>query len=163
MVTYKHVFDEALRGYRDWWFPLGLLVAGLWIVFLRSAFRHFNRETADRILPSWTLLFALVVGVGASGLMFVMTYRPHVRLRDALQSGHTRTVEGLLTSVQSDDPGGFTITSADGLPHEVHYSEHQWTPGYRDAHPPFHLGQRARVAEVDGVIARLEVSSDSSR
>lgn len=163
MLTYSVVFDEALRGYREWWFPLGLFVAGLWIVFLRSALRHFSRATADRILPSWTLPFALLVGVGGSGLMFLTTYRPHARLRDALRSGDFRTVEGLLTRVQRGDPGGFVITSADGLTHEFHYSEHQWTPGYRDANPPFQVGQRARVAEVDGTIARLEVSSDSSR
>jgi len=163
MLTYSVVFDEALRGYREWWFSLCLFAAGLWIVFIRSALRRFSRATADRILPSWTLPFALLLGVGGGGLMFLVTYRPHARLRDALRSGEFRTVEGIVTSVQPGDPGGFIITTVDGRSHEFHYSEHQWTPGYRDANPPFQVGQRARVAEVDGAIARLEVSSDLSK
>lgn len=162
-MTYNVVFDEALRGYREWWFPAALFAAGLWLVFIRSALRHFDRATADRILPSWTAPFALLVAVGGGGFVLATTYRPHVRLRDALRSGEFRSIEGLVTSVQPGDPGGFIITSEDGRTHEFHYSEHRWTPGYRDAHPPFHVGQRARVAEIDGAIARLEVSNDSSR
>jgi len=163
MVTYNVIFDEAVRGYREWLFPLGLFAAGLWIVFIQWALRRFNRETADRILPLWTRYFALLIGVGGSGFFLLMTYPPHARLRDALRSGKVRTIEGILTSVQPGDPGGFVITSTDGLTHDFHYSDHQLTPGYRDAHPPFRVGQRARVAELDGAVARLEVSGGSSK
>ena len=83
MQSYQVVFDEAARGYRDWWFPLGLFLAALWIVFMRSALRYFNKANADRFLPRWTMAFALLVGVGGSGFMLLQTYRPHARLRDA--------------------------------------------------------------------------------
>ena len=162
-VTYSVVYDEALRGYREWWFLLGLIAAALWILFIRSALRHFNRATADRLLPSWTVPFVLLIGIGGSALVFLTTYRPHARLRDALRSGNFRTVEGVVTTVQPGDPGAFVVATADGLTHEFHYSEHRWTPGYRDVNPAFRVGQRVRVAEVHGAIARLEVSSDSLR
>jgi hypothetical protein len=160
MQTYQLVFDEAARGYREWWFPLGLFLAGLWIVFLRSALRYFDKATADRYFPRWTIPFALLLGFGGSGLMVLETYQPHARLRDALRDGTFQTVEGRVTSVESGDPGAFVITSSDGLTHEYHYSEHHWTPGYRDANPIFRVGQRARVAEVGGLVARLEIATE---
>ena len=161
MQGYHVVFDEAASGYREWWFPLCLFLAGLWIIVLRSALRYFNKSSADRFLSPWTVPFALLVGVGGSGFMLLQTYQPHTRLRDALRRESFQTVEGLITSVQSGDPGGLVITSADGVAHAYHYSEHRWTPGYRDANPTFRVGQRARVAEVAGFVARLEVSNES--
>ena len=161
MESYQVVFDEAARGYREWWFPLALVFAGLWLVFMRSAFRYFDKTKADHILPRWTVPFGLLLGFGGSALVLFQTYRPHARLRDALRAGTFQVVEGRLTSVQPGDPGSFVITSPDGSTHEYHYSEHKWTPGYRDAHPTFRVGQRARIADVGGSVARLEVADES--
>lgn len=161
MVAYRVIFDEAARGYREWWFPVALLLAAAWLIFLRALLRRLNSPSspAAKLLPRWTTPFALLIGLGGSLLTFTMTYRPHARLRDALRTDDYRSVEGKVSWVQPGDPGGFGVVTSEGATREYHYASHQWTPGYRDVSPEFRVGQLVRVADVDGHVARLEVAT----
>jgi hypothetical protein len=53
MPSYQLVFDEALTGYREWWFPAALLAAGLWIPMCRTALRRWAHGEARRLIPAW--------------------------------------------------------------------------------------------------------------
>jgi hypothetical protein len=157
-MNYHVVFDEVAQGYRESWFPLLLLGAGIWLLGLRAVIRRGDPEGAAKLFPAWIVPFAILLGGGGSLAIFLQTYPPHAALRDALRAGTYQSVEGRVSWVQSGDPGGFGVVTRGGQEYAFHYSDHQWTPGYRALQPPIAVGSPVRVAEVDGHIARLEVA-----
>jgi hypothetical protein len=116
MSTYHVVFGEAVSGYREVWFPALMFGAGLWLIFFRVLLRRYHRPTADQYLPAWSLLLVVLAGIGVSGIILKNTYEPHARLRDALNAGSGKVIEGVVVSVRPGDPGPRAIAT-DILPY----------------------------------------------
>jgi hypothetical protein len=163
MTAYQVVFDEAVVGYREWYFPAGLVLSALWLVLMDAAVRHFNRRAPapSELFPRWVVPVSLAGAISGSAIFIPRTYPPHATMRDALRIGDFHSVEGTVREVKDGDPGMLRIASGDGRQYEFHYSEHRITPGYRPRHSLVRVGARVRVAEVDGHIARLEVARDT--
>lgn len=151
---YHVVYDALSAGYHTWWFGL----AGLVFVAVGAAMwwrpGSFGKPEA---LRRGFGAFAAVFGALWSSCVSVDLYREYSRVRDALRSGQFEAVEGEVTD--------FRPRGADGHPSE------SWTVGGRryEIEPAVvtsgfrqpgvvRAGQRVRIADVDGTIARLEVA-----
>lgn len=157
---YVVVFDAAEAGYRYWYVPalfsiLLLVIGGV----LAHDTKRFRR-------------MAGVVGLVAAPMMglliFYATYSNYARIRDALRSGDFVIVEGV---VEDFRPGNhnieeqFTITSG-GRNFSYAYSPSRLKGGFDltfAQHGPVRPGIRVRIADIDGIIGRLEVERGALR
>jgi len=158
--VYKVVFDARNSGLPGW---ESILVGLLFIAIF-----YFGREWNRRLSPAlrkaglilawlWTVVVTLSI-VGET-----------LRVRYRLNHGDYVLVEGVVSDFVSADWGGhraeqWCVRSGDE-DHCYKYSRPVITAGFRQTQEeggPIHSGVRVRIADEDGLIARLEVASDSA-
>jgi hypothetical protein len=153
-MTYEVVFDAAEHGYRTWWFVLPgvfAIAAGVLLGIARSRMSDRDRRAAP--------VLAMILSV--AGLAWIIvnyenTHHEYLVLMDGLRSNHFTTIEGRVADFVPRGPDG-------------HPSEHWSVRGHRYVVSPstvtsafntpgiVHSGDSVRIADIDGVIARLEV------
>jgi len=159
-MNYQVVFDVSTEGYRGWAFVLGLLffltVGVGWILWSRQ-FPDPRHRWFQRSRPYVFTAFTLCV---MSGLNINM-YREYRLLTGRLQAGNYQVVEG---EVEEFDPmpwEGHKDESFVVAGHRYSYSDYDGSAGFNrtSSHGgPIRQGLRVRIADIDGVIARLEIA-----
>lgn len=160
---YTVVFDARSAGWPGWWFiPVGLVFIAIGY-FNRSAPASKPRSPA----LSWLFRNALVIFACLwTTIAAISVVGKTLRVRYRLNHGDYVVVEGVVTSFLPGDPGGHRDelwgVRSGGEDHWYHYSSSVITPGFRvtqRAGGPIHDGVRVRIADADGLIARLEVAT----
>jgi hypothetical protein len=164
-VSYQVVFDISHRGPQYWWLlgiPLIMVTVG--VSALRrpvgSPFRN-RIVTGNRTFLLVYTGFAATVGIAAALSMATQYFA----LRSALAHGQYKVVEGVVTgfvpaSGGDHHPEQFTVVTATGR-EEYSYSWAGVTQGFNESRPhggPMRDSLRVRIADVHGVIARLEIA-----
>lgn len=159
-TDYQVVFDVGREGYRAWSLVWGLVlftaVGTGWILWRRS-YPGPGGKWTQRVTPYAFLL----VTVSATVIANVTAYLEYRGLVEGLRTGNYRLVVG---RVEQFDPmpweghknESFVI---DG--HRYSYSDYDGSAGFNrtSSHGgPIRQGLSVRIADIHGVIARLEIA-----
>jgi hypothetical protein len=155
--TWRVVYDAREAEPSGVVFPvigLALVVLAL-IRFRRPIARHLSAgdRAALRRRRAWSLAAALAW----ASLSAVMVLGPHRAEVAALRAGRATRVEGVVEEYQ---PGSYARKAPERWTvagHRYEFRPYSARPGF-DALGVIHPGQRVRIADVDGWIARLEVA-----
>ena len=160
MMTYVVVFDASTEGYRGYmflWPLLAFVVVGTgWILWQRRLAR-----SARNWLRQFSPYIFTTIGVLSTAAVNVVSYRDYREMVQRLNAGKYTVVEG---RVQQFDPmpwGGHKNETFVVDDHFYSYSDYQVTAGFNrtSSHGgPIRQGLHVRIADVDGVIGRLEVA-----
>ncbi len=152
---YKVVFDAAEHGYRTWWFSLpgALFLAGAAVTFVLARRWQSTRERRAAVVLGAILC---VVGLVWIDQTLAGTHGEYERLVAGLRRHTFRVVEGPVTGFAPRGVDGHPVEhwSVDGHYYEISPAEVTSafnTPGI------VHAGDRVRIADIDGAIARLEI------
>jgi hypothetical protein len=98
------------------------------------------------------------------GGITTIEYSGRERLVSAIRRGDSVLVEGRVAGFVPGDSGAHTDESwrveAPGSAHYYRYSRSSYEPGFHQSAGPVRAGQRVRVTDVDGQIARLEIATE---
>jgi hypothetical protein len=162
-TNYQLAFDLVHREYTTWHFAL--IPAG--VAILASFFGFLARGGSTPEERRHTRQYQLVTTLGSIGMtvaalvLVVDTWHEYSALRHAVGTGALRTVEGAISELTPEGPGGhpserFRVDSV-----IYTYSTYNITPGFRQTireGGPIRAGQRVRISDVDGTIVRLEIA-----
>ena len=155
--VYTVVFDARNAGLPGW----EAIVIGLLFI----AIFYFSRDWSRRLstaLRRAGLIFACLWMV----VVTLSTVGDTLRVRYRLNHGDYVVVEGVVSDFVPGDWGGhhseqWRVRSGEE-DHRYSYSRPVITPGFRQTQEeggPIHDGVRVRIADEDGLIARLEVAT----
>jgi hypothetical protein len=159
-MNYQVVYDVTTQGYRDWTFVGGFLLflaVGMgWILWHRR-FPGVRRDWLHRSAPYLFTGITLFIMSVAN----VTIYRDYRELTRRLRTGEYQVVEGRVEEFDPMPWEGHKNESfvVDG--HRYSYSDYDASPGFNSTSShggPIREGLRVRIADVDGVIARLEIA-----
>jgi hypothetical protein len=160
-ISYEVVFDVAESGYRYWTHPLLALAITAFVAIVLGR----GGRPRSRLLGT----VALVAGTFIAVVVFALTFKSYQVLRRALDEGRYVTVEGTVISVRPGDRAGnreeVVTVSSGGREYRYAFSHSRLTGGFDRISArggPLRVGTRVRIADVQGIIARLEVRNDSS-
>jgi len=160
---YRVVFDARNAGLPGWEF----IAIGLFFVALLSF--QGRTSTPNRALSPGIRKAALIVACLWTATATLVIVGKALRVRYRLNHGDYVVVEGVVSDFVPGDAGGHRYelwrvrTSAED--HWYRYKRPFVTPGFRQTEPeggPIHDGVRVRIADEDGLIARLEVATSDS-
>lgn len=155
-MDYYVAFDASQPNLGNWAFaliPLAVCLIGAAMI----AFNRRAKAERRRLLPYVGTFFGGVVFC----LFVIRGVLEHERLTDRLQSGRFVVVEGVVENFVPMRAGGKGYERFVVAGHEYHYSENMPSFSFnqtRSSGGPIRPGIRVRIADVDGVIARLEVA-----
>jgi hypothetical protein len=153
-VQYRVVYDAVSAGYHTWWFGLaGLILVGVGAVMWRRPAWFGKPEALRRGVGA----FAAIFGALWSSCVSVDLYREYSHVRDALRSGEFDVVEGEVTQFRPQGADGHPSESWTVAGHQYKIEPAVVTSGFR-APGVVRPGQRVRIVDVDGTIARLEIA-----
>ncbi|MDQ6768974.1 MAG: hypothetical protein M3Z54_03190 [Gemmatimonadota bacterium] len=161
--SYVVVYDAIAAGFHTWWVALvGLLLAAIGF----AAARYPDRIPAGMRFPSQldTRLFGgafLTASLLWTGFALVSLHGEYAHLRQALQAGTYETVEGTVEDFVPGDPDGHAPESFAVAGHHYEYRSSEITSGFNKISThggPVHASLRVRIADVAGIIARLEIA-----
>ena len=167
-MQYELVFDAAEAGYRHGWLlciPLVLAIAGTGLLVLQRTCPEVyynlpwspNNVLFKQVFPWVYTSFAMMAGIS----VLTSTYGEYRRLRDALHSGRYEVVEGTVTGFVPMPWAGHAMESFCVGGRRYEYSDYEVSAGFNQTRShggPLDNGVRVRIADVDGVIARLEIA-----
>ena len=156
-VSYRLVFDAAHQHYALWqilapW----LLAVAFGLVLIRFPNIYGRRPRFYRAFGA----LLVVVGLGAPLAIWRVSSTQRQHVVHALQEGRFEHVEGRVEHFRPGRADGHPSESFDVAGHHYHYSPSDWLYGFNHvsgAGGPVREGLRVRIADVDGVIARLEI------
>lgn len=162
MIDYVLVYDASqspVTTADDFVFPL--LAAGATILYLTR--RRWIRTWVEK--PDWYERPSLLLGITI--LFWLITLgtwsgvSDEAALGERVHRGAYELVEGTVENFVPGDRGAhheesWTIRSG-GAVHAYRYLVSRDEPGFRQSAGPVYAGARVRVADVDGVIGRLEI------
>jgi hypothetical protein len=153
--------------------PAGALVILAVTMVGSLAVAHYGRSGKLSTLPPfrWFRIQPREIGVLGAIVAFVsfctlcissIEHSGRRRLVDAVAAGHYELVEGRVEDFVPGDPGGhhdeqWTVASG-GRWYSYSYRRSYYEPGFRDGPGLIRAGQRVRLMDVDGQIARLEIA-----
>lgn len=160
-LQYHLVYDAGTAGFTDWWFlALAVLVLGAMGI---SAHRSLRGDAPAR--ERYFYLFAIPFVTVCLLIAARATFGQGRELRDALAAGQYTVVEGTVQDFSPSDRGDHTEerwrVESNGTMYMYHYVRSRPKPGFRQTAVhggPIRPGLHVRIADVDGYIARLEVS-----
>lgn len=153
------LFDVRHADYHGLYFPLiGIILSG--IAFVGTRLRSFSRDArgetvVNRGMPGSRRFLALaVLGTVVSGAIVFVS---HASLATALDAGRFTVIEGQVERLQDADllrkrPEIWRVAGHTYQLHDARESEGFNSPGVVPA------GSYVRIADVGGVIARLEIA-----
>ena len=158
-ATYRLIFDAATVRYAvwDWLFPAVLFVAfGITLVCFPDL---YGRDRRRFTRPFGALLAAVAAWMAVGSWRATNSQR--ARVVDALRAGRYQLVQGVVQNfrpgdVDSHPPEEFTVAG-----HRYQYAPAEHLFGFNRVAAqggPIREGLRVRIADVDGLIAWLEVS-----
>ena len=148
------------------WFPGWPVVGGGVAMALAGAalLRHSRRSAPTATAARWIGTVLAVTGPACALLLGGGLYAQHARLRSALRVGDYIAVEGLVYDRPAGargDAGESWVVESGETAHWYRYERSRLGAGYRRAGPGdggLRDGDRVRIADVKGRIARLEVA-----
>jgi hypothetical protein len=161
-AAYRVLYDAGAAWFPSWWLAaLGLVPALGGFLLMRGPEPAARARRAARFLGT----ICLVGGACWAIVLGVVLYAQHARLRAALRGGGYTTVEGVVHDVvapgEDDYRGDSWLVESGPEAHWYPYALSRLSPGYRRPSPRgggLRDGARVRIADVGGVIARLEVA-----
>jgi hypothetical protein len=156
LADYHVAYDAAQASFHTWKFSL----AGLIFVAVGVAGFLFNRGSAaprERALAFIWFPLAAAVGACWTTVAFVGVRSEYTQLRDALANGAFTVVEGTVTAYVPEGAGGHPPESWTVDGHSYVVSTYVVTSGLEQP-GLVKAGDRVRIADVDGHIARLETT-----
>jgi hypothetical protein len=159
-MSYQLVFDVGMEGYRGWtllWLFVLFSVVGAGWILLRRRYPTSRRSRLARIGP---YLFTSVT-VPAMLVGNITTYLEYRELISRLRTGEFKIVEGRVEQFDPMPWEGHKNESfvVDG--HRYSYSDYDGGVGFNrtSSHGgPIRQGLNVRIADINGVIARLEIA-----
>lgn len=152
---YRVVYDV-----QDLWLPhwsSQWIIAGGFILLALILILKVHHGFIRNVLAGFFIFVALAI-VG-------LDYWTTIRLRRALTQKHYTLVEGIVRNFTPGDPGAHTAERWDiesgGRTYHYEYHQSSYHPGFATTQPyggPIREGLHVRIADVDGVIARLELN-----
>ena len=155
-IVYQTVFDTARAGFHTWKasaIGLPFMAGGVYMAWLvrRSSAQPARRRTATLVAVA-----AILLGTGTSIKVFVELRAEYQELRSALQSGRYALVEGIVSDFTAKGPGSHPPESWSVAGHRYTFYS-AITSGF-DQSGRVRPGDRVRIADVSGRIARLEIA-----
>jgi len=170
-VHYHVLFDAARAGFDAWGtlvaasaFACLLILGGIWPQRVSEVASYLlNRE-----VPSPEMR-ALGIGIGGGGLLLFLSlagldYSRLRNLRFALEQRRYVTVEGMVTDFVQGDSARNVPESFEVEGRRYVFRNGAVTDGYKGTfsrRPDIRNGVMVRIADVHGIVARLEVSDTS--
>ncbi len=159
-MSYTTVFDVTQSGYRQWWFPVGLifLAVGLAMFFLRPLIKSSMGRIFAIIVPVFAAFWTL------SSL--ASTASDYFGLAADLRHGRCEVVE---SAVEQFDPMPYTghqDESSVVAGHRFHYSDYEVSAGFNQStshRGPIHEGLQVRIHRIGNRIAKIEVAKSPQR
>jgi hypothetical protein len=158
-MQYDTVFDACDAGYRDWPFVLvWLLFAGgslAWLSWERRSSKP-DRPFVRTALPYLASGFLVLWGA----VTFTSSYRSYREVTSRLRAGQYESVEGTVTDFEPMPREGHRYERFIVAGHLYEYSDYGRTPGFNNSSShggPIRPGLHVRIADIDGLIARLEI------
>lgn len=153
--TWHVIFDVSRAGWQNWWFGVSMLGGTLVVAWVGSFYDRLNDRgkfsIRTRVITGGGLVVALIT--------LVAGFSQYRALRDALERGGYRTVEGVVAHfVPAEEWGDWESFEVDN--HRYRYSDTFLVPGYHrtvSRGGAIRSGLHIRIADVHGQIARLEV------
>lgn len=159
MTHYTLVFDAAQVGYRQWTF-----VAPGVAIFAIGVLLILYRRTHPIAAPSFRERWFPYIYTGFSAfwvvVAFTATFSEYWRVHRALATGRFTVVEGAVIRFVPMPKGGHAMETFEVDGHRFRYSDYAVSAGFNNTTShggPIHEGLHVRIAEVDGLIARLEI------
>jgi hypothetical protein len=163
VTTYQVLFDVAAEGYSTWRFAVTPALVGIAMgclsIWHRVVFSRVGRP-GPRFYAAVTGVAAIVVSCFAVRLA-VDTREEYEMLSEALRRGNYRVVEGRVTDFVAGGAGGHGAERFRVGKFQFVYSASSITSAFHRTRPyggPIRDGLLVRIADVKGLIARLEVS-----
>jgi hypothetical protein len=158
-TTYRLVFDATTVRYpaSEWLLPLALFAA---FGVALASFPRLSEPERRRFVRPFGALSAIVAGAMAVGI-WRTSEAQRSQVVGALRDGRYQLVEGVVEgfrpgAASSHPPEEFTVSG-----HRYRYAPAEHLYGFNQVAAlggPIRNGLRVRIAEVDGLIARLEVA-----
>jgi hypothetical protein len=163
MLEYVLVFDAGTAPVMEW-ADLGpvVAVAVVAVVFWLRQARAVPGYRAPGFFgsPATVACLATVV-LFLVGVLTVVGYSERNWLRNRLRNGEYTQVEGHVQDFIPGDRQGHREESwsvrSKGETYTYRYRTPDQVPGFHQSAGPIREGQRVRIADVDGYIARLEI------
>lgn len=161
VVTMHTLYDASSRPFRGWEIAAAGLVVALASLFVR-------RESSDHSLMRRGVRPAMLVfGIGWALVIGVGQWGEHARLRRAMRDGRFVVVEGTVyDNPRGDEGAGNWLVDTPGGTHWYRYTRSPLASGYVRRRPGgggIHTGDRVRIADVDGRIARVDLARLTTR
>lgn len=159
---YRVIYDVATEsGLADWWFlpiVVGMLCVLVAILYRRRKTLHAFQVSLLVVMTGFLacMIVAAIMGVRAS----------RHSLRHALATGRYTLVEGRVRDFEPDDPAAhrpetWAVESGGNL-YRYEFNAAETGPGFHKTSAyggsPIYQTLRVRIADVDGIIARLEIA-----
>ncbi len=165
-MNYVLVFDAGARGYSTWTFAamgLPLVAIGIGLVMYRDALAKRLAGTVSAGVARGFAYFFLGFALLWTTLVFAATRGESRTVRDALQNGSARVVEGRVEGFVPMPYTGHALErfTVCGVPFS--YSDYEVTEGFNrtSSHGgPMREGLWVRITHVGNLIARLEIAKD---
>ena len=155
-LVYQTVFDTARVGFHTWRasvFGLPFIAGGVYIAWLV----HRSNEPRSRLrLGKLGAAAAILIGTYVCVATFVQARSEYGELQDALRSGHYQVVEGIVSEFTPQGPGSHPPESWSVAGHRYTFYS-AITSAFAES-GRVHAGDRVRIADVRGQIARLEIA-----
>jgi hypothetical protein len=157
-IRYTTFFDVTNTTYGNWWFGLvGLVFVGVGILMIRNPGLFRQSPAFVRGFGWFFVVFASLWTIGAS----MGPYQEYQGLRRAVRDHTYLVVEGIVTDFVPGRSDGHPPESFNVAGHRYSYSPYVVTSGFNQITArggPIRPGLRVRIADVHGVMARLEVA-----
>ena len=154
-MTYQVVFDAAEHGYRTWWFTLpgafAIAIAGVLPAIARR-----KLSVRDRRAAPVAALVLIVVGLTWIIYNYEITHHEYLELVNGLRTNQFNTVEGRVTDFVPEGPDGHPDEHWSVRGHRYEISSGRVTSAFNTP-GIVRSGDSVRIADIGGVIARLEV------
>ena len=155
-VQYDVVFDASQTWYQWWWPAFGLIFVAIGALWTLYDYRHppaWWRRLHGPFVTAFAVLWVVLAAWS--------TYRDYAGLRRALTTGQYVTVEGTVTNFVPMPREGHADEHFEVAGHRYSYSDYGMSAGFNKTQShggPMREGLRVRIADVGGVIARLEIA-----
>jgi len=157
-AAYSLIFDLEREDYGDWCFPaFGLLFVAISVAAV--LYERWSRPVQSgwrRALAPWACLVFASLWTLALG---IATYREHVSLTRALESGSVQYVEGPVEGFVPMPANGHGVEKFEVRGKHFEYADNLVTPGFHTTSArggPIRPGLQVRVGYVGQTIVRLE-------
>jgi len=160
--SYRLIFDASTVRYPTWqWVSPWLAAALLGLVLVR--FPHIY-GARPRYFRTFGVLLCVVGCLAAVGIEIASRSQRN-RIVGALTSGRFRVVEGRITNFHPGSTDSHPPEEFDVGTHHYRYAPAEALYGFNrvaGGGGPLRAGLSVRIADVEGVIARLEIADSAS-